>query len=816
MKKIFIASALLLVGLFNAYAAPSHKTNAIISGQIMDENQHPLSYATVALLKTGDSSMVTGATTDSLGKFEIEAANNGSYMVRASFIGYNDYKSSPITVNGSDLNLGVISLKPTANSLSGVTIEGQRTTIEHYADKTVVNIGSNVAATGQDALDVLRKAPGVSVDNNNNIALNGKQGVLVLLDDKPTYLSNDQLAEMLKNMPSESISKIELMSNPPAQYDAQGVGGVINIITKKSSKSGLNGDYMISGGYGGWDEGGTKRYKTSLTLNDNFGKLNLFGSYYFSHYDGFNDNIITRTINFNGVTTMFHENGFNTWHGNYSEYKAGFDYSITNSQTLSFIFNGFNDPGYGGVNTTTDISASDGTSSSLHSFDNSHNPFSNGTYDLSYTDKIDTMGQKISAHIDYAKYSGNGNDSLTDFFYDANQNQIGSPLILHNIYPGTTEIKSAKVDYVKPIKGGIEFDAGLKSSFVTNDNSIELDTLTSDGWKESVSNTDHFIYTENVNAGYIKLSKQWKKLQLSGGLRAEQTHSDGNSLTTGEDVTRNYIDLFPSAYASYTLNSSNQFTFSFSRRIDRPSYQDLNPFRNYLDPYTYQQGNPFLQPEYVNTFEVGYVLAQKYSVTLGYSHTKNVMIQATVQNDTTQNTYVTNQNLANQNNVYMNFSLPFQPTKWWNISANLSGAYIQFLSPYLGGQLNATSWSFNGNLDNNFTLPKNFLFDISANYQSPNVYGVIYSRSQGGIDLGLSKSILKKKIDIKASVSDILNTEQFYGTIDYLDQHIIIDNHWDSRKAWLTLTYHFRENNSNQREHNTGIEDEENRVKKAN
>ena len=406
--------------------------------------------------------------------------------------------------------------------------------------------------------------------------------------------------------------------------------------------------------------------------------------------------------------------------------------------------------------------------------------------------------------------------------FNANGTSAGVPIMLRNQSPSVIDIKTAKADYSKPLTKTLKFEAGVKFSDVKTDNNLAAQRNTPAGYVNDATLTNHFIYTEKIDAGYINFSQSWKNTSVQAGLRAEYTKSNGDLVTTNNVVDRSYLNLFPSLFINHTIDKNNEIGFNYSRRIDRPGYDNLNPFVFYLDQYTYEQGNPFLKPQYTNSFELNYTFKHTINVSLGYSRTTDVITQVLLTDTARKATFQTNQNLRVQNSYNFNVNTPYTVTKWWTGNLNLTAFYLGFKSDagttasLSNGMLNAGKVAYQIKATQTFALTKTFKAEVMGDYQSSLIYGYFLVHPQYSIDGGLSKSFAQKKFSVKLSVSDIFNMRT--NNVTSIAQGSPIDIHQknDTRVTRLTLTYNFGNSKIKARQHQTGADDEKNRVKSGN
>ncbi|MCZ4243406.1 TonB-dependent receptor domain-containing protein [Pedobacter punctiformis] len=793
------------------YAQTSSKPN--ISGVILDENKKPADYVTVVLFKATDSSVVKTAFTDQAGNFNFLVSAKGDYFYKASMMGYKTLRSKTFKLENADqkIDFGSAQLSSASQNLKEVTVAFTKPLIERKSDKLVMNVENSSIATGSTALELLQKAPGVSVDQNDNISMQGKQGVLIMLDGKQTYMSSADVANLLRNMQSSQIESIELITNPSSKYDAAGNSGIINIKTKKSKSAGTNGSLNLGAG-----QGKNFRGNAGIDLNHRDKKFNLYGNYnYF--YNKNSRNIYIDRIS-NGVNgnpdTYFSQGGGNIRHNNSNGYKVGLDIFLNKNNTLGFLVNGYSNTSNQDENNKTLIGPS---FSKLDSFTISNsftkNSYKNIAYNINYKSVLDTAGQEITFDGDYSSYKGNSNiDYINDYFF-ANGTPIRPTVLTRNATPTNIKIKAFKIDYTLPISKTVKFETGIKSSWVTTDNNFAAEQFVNNIWQNDVHKSNQFIYDENVNAAYANLNKQFKSTSIQLGLRAEQTNSKGNSITENKIVKRDYLDFFPSVFINQALSKNNDLGISYSRRIDRPSYDDLNPFIYFLDQYTYQKGNPFLNPQYTHNFELNYTFMKKYIAALSYSRTSDLISQVLLPDG--KALFQTNENLAKQEVWGLNINAPVKIFKWWETNNNLNIFNLKYDSPNLAGRaLSTNKTSFQFKTQHTFTIAKGFTGELSGNYESPIDGGTIAIKERYGVDMGLSKSFMEKKMNLKFSLSDVFKTQKMRANSTLTGLEYTIRQDYDSRVARISFTYRFGQNEIKPaRRRSTGLESEQGRIK---
>jgi hypothetical protein len=816
MKAKYVTLILLMsIVLSNFTSSNAQTDNAVgeISGKVLDETHKAFPYATISLLNAKDSVAVKGTLTADNGTYVLNNIKDGNYLVAIYVIGYKKVLRGPfsITPQKTAYDLGSIQLVMDTKQLKGVEIVKKKPLIERQIDKTVINVENSVLATGNTALEILQKSPGVTVDKDGKISLKGKQGVTVMLDGKPTYLSSEQLANLLRSTEGNAIQSIELITNPSAKYDAAGNSGIINIKLKKNRNYGTNGSILAGSGYGTY-------YKADagLTLNHREKKFNVFGNYDISRNKGFGTTDIMRVNNTSLNQTYFNQTADNDRYRTNSNFKGGLDYFINDKNTLGFAFNGYDALG----NTDADVLTLIGdkplkTDSSVVAKNPSKYKYTGITYNLNYKGTLDTLGQEITFDADYSKYKGHEDNDFNNVYLDVVGQPSKAAYIFRNSTPSKTTIWSGKSDYTYPINKEMKLELGLKSSFVKTDNNYIFENFLTNAWQNDVSRSNQFLYNENINAAYANISKKFKTTSLQLGLRAEQTNSKGNSITEQKIVNRHYLNLFPSVFINQELSKNNEMGISYSRRIDRPDYGSLNPFVSYLDLYSYRFGNPFLKPQYTNAFELSYSFKKTLNITLGYSHTTDVISDVLLTDTAKKTIFISNQNLATQDSYNLNVSYPLAITKWWSTTNNLSTFYNKFKTPnLLGVPFQSGRLAFNFNSNQTIKLSNSMNFEMSGYYQSKQVYGTILIAPQYSIDFGLSKNFLDKKLNLKFAANDAFKWQKGRITSTIPSQKYVVRETWESHVFRITCTYHFGSNEIKAaRQHSASGDAEGKRVK---
>ena len=799
-----------VISLLSSAAYAQSLSRTMVSGQLKNPAGKPVEFATMVLLRA-DSSVAKGATTDPTGNYTFENVASGTYRVAATMVGYQRVISKSFTINDSQLTAVVPSLtmREDSRTLGEVQVVAKKPFIEQLADKTVVNVENSIVASGGTALDVLERAPGVLVDSQNDrITLKGREGTLVMIDGKPTYLSAQEVVNLLRNTPSNSVETIELISNPSAKYDAAGNAGIINIRLKRGNRvGGTNGSATVGTGYGRFPKA-----TAGLTLNHRAGNLSLFGNYNYDYRESYGSVDARRQFGRGDSLTTVRNLGYRPNSAKNHTFKVGGDYSLGKRTTVGLMLNGLlreNDAQIDNANLV--YNARNELQQTVQFVNTSTRAMRRLSANANLKHSFDTLGRELIMDADFSRVTIQPRDNMQTRYYDATNRETQPVLIQRNLPPSTVTIRAAKVDYVHPLGKGIRLEAGGKVSYVTSDNDVRFENLTEAGYVPDPQRTNHFLYDETITAGYFNSSREQGKWTLQAGLRAEHTRSLGNSVTLNKVVDRNYLNLFPSAFVTYKASEDHQWRASYSRRIDRPNYQDLNPFIYVMDPYTYREGNPFLRPQYTNAFQIGYAYKGETNISLSYNHTTDVITG--VNDQAGQVLRVTTVNLAALNNINLSVGMPLKPTNWWTIRPGADVFWNAYNAEYGGQRLDYRQLSANFTLNQSFVLPHGFTAELSGFYNSPTIYGQLHFSSLGQLSAGVQKSLWNKAATLRLNVSDLFYTMRPTGRIDYGNTNLIFTNRGESRVARLTFTWNFgNQKLKTARQRRSGVDDEQGRI----
>lgn len=810
MKSILIALIIMIGATVNSYAQT-------IEGKVETLSGTPVADASVSLKKESDSSVVKMAVTNESGKYLFENITSGNYFIEITNVGFKT-ATTKVTVNGKAVvDVETIYLESQAAEMGAVVVTAQRRPLEAKADKLIMNVEGTINSVGDDALELLRKAPSVNVDKDENITMSGKSGVQVYIDGKRTPMTAKDLANYLKTIQSSNIDQIEIINNPSAKYDAAGTAGIINIKLKKNSNYGMSGSVNA-----GWGLGRGQRYTTGGSLNYRNNNWNLFSNLSYYHIKNPQTQDIDRYIG----DSSFIQRGLNEWKGSGYNLKLGADYYIGKKSILGMMVDGNISDGVWSSNSKTVISdyKSNIDRALLRSSNSNNSNADRMNYNVNYRYN-DTAGRSLTIDADYST------NDMKDFQYQPNRyfNPNSNSLMYENIYhfqqPSVINLASFKADYESNLWKG-KLGVGAKYALVETENTFAKFDVIDNINKYDSSRSNFFKYNENIAAAYVNYNRSLtQKMSLQAGLRMENTQTEGRSIgfkkENGEygnyDSTfkRSYTDLFPSAALTYAMNQKNIFTLDYSRRIQRPVYQDLNPFESFLDEYTYNKGNINLRPQYTNNFGVTHIYKGRLVSKLSYSMVKDVFINLI---DTLgPKAFLTRENLATQKTWSLNISYN-QTWGIYSLIANFNGFNSRFQADYGGGKVvdNSTT-SFTIWNQHSFKLPKGFSAEVTGFYSSKAIWeGMFTQNPMSSINIGVSKNVLKDKGTIKLVMNDIYRGQFFRGESNFAGQQLKIHNTWESRQFRVNFNYRFGNNKVKGSNRSTGLEDENQRIKTNN
>lgn len=789
MKRYFTLLILLITTtIVSAYAQQSGTLTGTLTG-----SGRTIESASVTLLRQKDSSLVKAAVSDKNGIFSFENIAFGNYLLSVSSVGYERFYSNTITLSAtnSSLNLGALSLKALDNSLGEVTVTSKKPFLEMKADKMVVNVDASPSNAGNTALEVLERSPGIAVDKDGNISLKGKQGVIVLLDGRQTYMSSEDLANMLRGMNANQLDQIEIMNNPPARFDASGNSGVINIRTKKIKTKGFNGNVNTS-----YAQGVYPKASVGTNLNYRINKLNVFGNYNYSYREAFQQfNILRNSINpsTKNITGTFDQHAYMPDSRNTHSGKIGLDYTFSKRTSAALTLNGFDTKMQFNNNSVSKLTDATGNLlSTIYGGTHLRPNVTNYSSNFNIRHQFDSMGRELSFDADYIQYKDKHHQRFNNSIYDANNNLLGKADSLVGYLPSGFDVYAAKLDYAQPLKNKGRFEAGIKLSLVNSDNNIRFDSIINGNRVPDLTRSNYFIYKEHVYAAYVNLNTPLStKLSMQAGLRYEYTDAKGDQVTSNIQFNNTYGQFFPTLYLNYKLNEKHTLGANFGRRIMRPQYRNLNPFVFILDKYTYQKGNPNLQPQFSNNIELTHTYAGVLTTTLNYSNTSGVISDVVEQNETTKETFLIKKNIATRKQYGIAFNF-FKPvTKWLTVSVNANLFNNRFKGIVNDSLINISvnSGNFSGAVQGK--LGKGWDAEINGFYNSRGVDGVMIYKGTGMFTIAVSKAVMNNKGRISLNYRDPFKIQRFNGTAKYTTVDATVNSRWENSILNLSFNYRF-------------------------
>lgn len=809
MNKIIHLSIVGVLGL------TSNAWSQDIKGKIVDKEQQPYLTGDLILLQAKDSAVAKYGFVATDGSYDFHQVASGTYMIKLEDGAIVSYSAPFNHDEQNNTQVPDIVIAPLVEEMDKVVFTYQRPLIEMKPDALVFNVDSTINAIGQNGLELLRKSPGVVLDKDENITMNGKNGVRVYIDGRISPLTGTELSEYLKTLQSNSIDAIEIISNPSAKYDAAGNAGVINIRLKKDKLIGTNGSVNL-----GYAISKFSKYNGGLTLNHRNGKVNVYGSYNINHGRHWSDANFDRSLS----DSSFHQYSEFERLATTHNYKAGVDVFLTDKSTIGVMTNGNYRSNENTNPNSTIIShvPTNEVAKTLISNNNDYGSRFNNNVNLNYQYNNKDKGQTLTLDGDYGMFRNTNEQYQPNDYYDRN-----NVLLYRNAYLLTTpidiDILSLKADYEQNIwSGKLSVGAKLTQTNTKNRFGYYDEELATGNWNKNLDKSNDFEYNEQIQALYGQFTRQLKAWNVQLGLRAENTItkgiSDGFRLNGGNYETyitefpRNYFNIFPNIGFTYNKNHMNQWNFRYTKRIDRPNYQDLNPFEMKMTDYSYRKGNIHLKPQITNAFAITHTYKYMINTRLEYARTTDVFAELV---DTINNgkLFQTKENLATQDMVSLNISMPFAYKKFSSF-LNVNAYYSMFKADYGNGKkIDLDVFSTNVYAQIGYKINEWLSAEISGWYTAPSIWqGTFRSIAMGGIDAGVQARVLKGKGNLKLSMGDIFRTMKWGGSSDFAGQYVNAYGRWESQQLRLNFSYNFGNNKIKSRQRNTATEEETKRA----
>lgn len=782
----------LLLSLFFIYSIDSHAQSfTVLKGKLEDGEGKAIPFANLALRSLPDSLVKKIGVSRENGTFQISGMEPGTYFMESYLIGFKRFKSQIISFSaGQEMDLGSIKMESTDVKLGEVTVVAQKPAITVEPDKLILNVENSPLMINTNALDILRKAPGVVVNQDEQIFLQGKNGLLIYIDGRQSPLSEKDLANWLRSIPSSQIESIEVITNPSARYDAAGNAGIINIRLKRNKKKGMNGSISSGFSYGLANENNYARTNQSLTLNHGGEKVNLFFNYGYDYSRSWSFMDIYRIQSdqvFDQKTNDFNRNQSHNS-------KFGADWRINKKHIFSVTVDGNLSSAKNRGESENKISAlGDMNPNRILEAENQANR-QTGNYNFNFNHQFkDTSGREFVTDANYGGYVLNNSTFQPNFYKNEDSTTTDRSFGLNT--PVRISFATIKSDYEQKTKSTV-FGVGYKISNVLTDNEFGYYNRIGGLNERDLTQSSTFTYLERVLAGYVSVRHTLNtKITLQAGLRVESTQSEGNlkaEIPGGDSLNkRTYTDPFPSAGISFKSSQNHVFNLNYSRRIDRPVYRFLNPFKYKLDELSYEQGNPFLNPQYTHNIQLGYTVFSMATASVGFSQTDQFF--ARVIDSLGQLSFLTRRNLAKVNTVSFNLSSPLPISKWWNGFFNFTYNHQEYSANFGNGKtLFLPVDYFNVYMQHSFTFKEGLNGQISGYYNSPNVWGGTFrNRRFWSMEVGFSKKILKNKGTISLTVSDLFLSQRWKGRSDFGGINMTVGGGYDSRQLRFGFSWIF-------------------------
>lgn len=788
LRKIFLTIMITFI-----WVGALYSQGFSVRGTVFSDNQ-PVPFANISLLKMGGSKLLGNGIANEQGAFEVSGSSAGSFILSISAIGYKVYVDTLENTGDSlALDVGMVELSAEVMMLNEVKVSGERPAIEVEADKVTVNLANSPLAQGSNVLDVLGRAPGVYVDGEGNIQLNGKSGILVLIDGKQTYMDGAELANYLRGQSSSNVESIELINNVSSRYDASGSGGAVNIKLKRNTLEGLFGNIQTGGQYNGkvgYNGNGSVNYKSgkwrtgvTATYDDNRTVRDIFQNRRFSS-DNFEQTTVldSRMRFFSGNAVVDYDiNEFHSVGGNvqYNRTRLG-----------------------NGSNSVNNIERLDGGRRTVLANTDDRNNSNRVATNIHYIGKLDSLGSQLSFDADYIYTDFDATSELT-----STGNGEDIPEMITTSNPSNYKVFTVKADFNKAFSKSRSLEVGLKGSWVRSDNILDFRRMGElDG-----DRSFHYLYEENVSAAYANfVTGVGKKLKLTAGLRAEYTDIVGTLLSRSEENRTDYLNLFPNVLLEQRISERYKLSYGYNRRIVRPNFRLLNPNTYYIDPYTVSSGNPYLTPMFTDNYEVGQILDRKYQLVLSYSRSTDVFTQVFIQDDASRETVIQTQNLDKQENFGLRILTPLTLSKWWKQNNTILLNHVKYRSMLNGVQLDNSRTGYMVRTANTFDLPLGVKMEVVGTYVGPTVIGQMRIDRLVWLDGGLMKSLGGFTFALNAT--DIFRSQTSKVRMLFGNINTDWEQYNSNQSVRLTVSYRFSKGKQFSLQKRTGNKEEENRL----
>ena len=812
--KRIVAVLVLFVNVYCCVAQTATMKELKVS--VMNENGVALQDATVSLMSL-DSVVLQNSVTNNSGQADLKNISAGKYIVKASFFGYETAYLSFVDLEKNPASTITIVLKQQSSLLTNVTVVSKKPAIQFLPDKTVVNVDAGITNAGTSIMDVLEKSPGITIGKDGSIIMKGKPQVMVLIDGKQTQLNGTELQSYLSGINAADVDVIELIENPGSKYDAAGNAGIINIKTKKSKQGGFNGALNFSIGQGFYSKN-----NSSISFNYRTAKYNFFFNYGFrGGTEGMDMYALRMYFNTQHIDSLLlNQPNFQKTKISSHNLKTGIDFFLSKQTTAGIVLTGNMTSRHVDSYSTIDwMSPSYVIDSTINTSGTRNVRFKRGGINFNLRHTVNTSSE-VSADVDYIKFNING-----DQYFQTQLDAVGSAVnITKGDIPSSLNIFTAKVDYSMRFKK-ILWESGLKTAITNTDNLAEYYYYDGSIFQDDLSRSNHFLYDEKIHSAYSSVDMEKAKWHWQGGLRYEFTtykaNQLGNAVVKDSSFKRKYGSLFPSAFISYNLDSNNNFTLRFGRRIDRPQFQNLNPFLVTINKYTFEAGNPFIRPQYTWNIELIHTFKQILSTSISYNYLRDYFSQIFIidsnNSNINKNTIIyTRGNVGRFQNLGATMTLQIPVAKWWNLTV-VAVYNHKIIEGVVWTPIKATVNQLNFSLNNQFQFGKGWGAELSGYYLTSSQIDLQESLTpQGELDAGVSKQVFKNKGTIRLSIRDIFHTQNYSGYSHFENANELFKVKWDSQVARLSFGWRFGKTMKAIKRSNGGATDETDRVGSGN
>ena len=783
-----------------------------IAGAIKTENGQPLSFANVLLLSASDSSLIKGQVSGEDGGYLIKNVAAGDYLLKASMVGFLEYCSQPFQLKNQEgqMDLGSITLEEDVKELKAVEVVGKKPLFEQKIDRMVVNVEGSITAAGATALEVLERSPGVVVNRqNNSLSLAGKDGVVVMMNGKINRMPIAAVVQLLQGMPSSNIEKIELITTPPANFDAEGNAGYINIVLKQSNDKGLNGSYTLSGGYG---RGSTASGGGNFNYRNN--NINLFGDYSFSRLAQEQVFTFERQVLLNGETigtkTISERDPIQRNHNA----RIGLDWNLSPKTVVGVLLSGYDNRWSMDALNRSTISRNGLPDTLLTIANDEVNHWKHFGGNLNFQHTI-REGETLTLNADYLNYD---NTNPTNYLITYNDGEDNFLFDEQTFSGKSTPIKVGvgALDYTKKFSEKIKMEAGLKGTISRFDNDVTVSRIENGVPENDPNLTAKYKLEESIGAAYTAFDlKLDDKSDLKLGLRYEYTNSNLGTEEQADIVDRQYGNFFPSAFLTRTFNDQNSANISYSRRITRPTFNDMAPFVIFVDPYTFFSGNAALQPSISNNVKVDYRFKTAlFSVQYTVEDSAIARFQTRIIEGTNQQLFAS-ENMKNRKTAAFTVAFPIKVTNWWRMQNNLIGSWQQVNAYLDGAPLQISTKNLRATWINMFTLPHDFSAELVGFYQTKGLFGTAEFLPIGALNFGIQKKFRGNAGTLRFGIDDILNSVKWRAESNFPEYNLVSKFEADFSQRTFKLTYSRNFGNKElkgSRQRQTGSEEERGRV----